>query len=74
MIPQKPTPAGLNYSAEQMGGIPVLVLHWHNQVLEPASGIPDKIVISGNLPKSYMESNIQWGNRCVPHWRVTSQT
>ncbi len=45
-----------------------------NQMLEPASDIPDRSAIPGNFPKSYVESNSQWGNKSVSPQRIASQT
>ncbi len=73
MIPQRPSPAGLHYPPEQHGDLPVLVLPSHYQMLEPVSDIPDRTAIPGNLPKSNLESNSQWGNRSVPPQRIVSQ-
>ncbi len=53
-------------------------LRWHLHVVgtlnkkKYMTGIGS--AIPGNLPKSNVESNIQWGNRSVPPLRIASQT
>ncbi len=69
LSPYDPSDANTSRSTlfpEQRGGIPVLVLPSHNQMLEPASDIPDRSAISGNLAELYVESHSQWGNRTWP--------
>ncbi len=73
------TSVSQNYPSEDNISMPTLFSrttwrHTSSHSSLAQSDIPDRSAIPGNLLKSYVESNSQWGNRSVPPQRIASQT